>query len=108
MNNLAQLTTHLPPSRTQNNDDFPAFVNPTSATDEGGHGVSYRRPRLPTQPSCKALRGNPLQTVMLSSNWGSDCTLPSFDEQGSGGGILVVNAGPELHPAGEYLSKRET
>lgn len=33
---------------------------------------------------------------------GRDCKLLIFDEQGSGGVILVLNAGPEFDPGGDY------
>lgn len=103
MNNTQHSWSNTCPQRQQsNNDDFPAFVNPA---DEGGCGVSYLQPRLPTQAACEALRGNPLWTVMLFRNWGRDCRLHSLDEQGSERVILVLNAGPELYPADEYLSK---
>lgn len=49
-----------------------------------------------------SMKGNLLQSVMLSPDWGRDYKLLSCDEKGS------TSAGPELHPAYEFLSKGES
>lgn len=72
---------------------------------------SYFRPRLPVHSTI--VHGSegkitPDSHVFQELGERLQYTLFSFDEQVSGGVILVLNAGPELHPAGEYLSKKET